>query len=144
LNLHKKSYTTLVSSDLTERNRKAIDIAVEMAIENGASITVLHVIEKVEEADSDDFKKFYEQLGARASERIGKLLAEYDRKGLTMEKQIIYGKRVYEILKFAATHSVDLIIMSSHKLDPENLTEDWGTISFKVGVLSDCPVLLVK
>ena len=60
------------------------------------------------------------------------------------EKQILYGKRVYEILNFAAEHGVDLIIMSSHKLDPENVTEGWGTISFKVGVLSHCPVMLVK
>ena len=34
--------------------------------------------------------------------------------------------------------------MSSHKLDPENAAEGWGTISFKVGVLSHCPVMLVK
>ncbi len=61
-----------------------------------------------------------------------------------MEKHILYGRRVYEILNFAVAQGVDLIIMSSHKLDPENVTEGWGTISFKVGVLSHCPVMLVK
>ena len=134
----------LVPSDLTERNLKAMDIAVTMALENRAVVTVLHVIETVEEVDSEDFRKFYRQLGARAGRKIDKLIAQYAREGLTMEKQILYGRRVYEILNFAVAHGVDLIIMSSHKLDPENAAEGWGTISFKIGVLSHCPVMLVK
>ena len=134
----------MVPSDLGERNRKTMDIAVNMAIENKAAITLLHVIETVEGADSDDFKKFYKQLGVRAGKAIDKLISEYDREGLSIEKQIIYGKRVYEILNFADAHKVDLIIMSSHRLDPDNAAEGWGTISFKVGVLSHCPVMLVK
>jgi nucleotide-binding universal stress UspA family protein len=134
----------LVPSDLTERNRKAMDIAVKMALENGALITLLHVIETIEQADFEDFDKFYKQLGTRAGKTIEKLISGYRREGVGIEKQILYGRRVYEILNFAASHQVDLIIMSSHKLDPENVTEGWGTISFKVGVLSHCPVMLVK
>jgi nucleotide-binding universal stress UspA family protein len=134
----------LLPSDLTERNRKAMDIAVEMALENEAAVTLLHVIETVEGAESEDFRKFYKQLGARAGKTLDKLISEYGREGLSIEKQIIYGKRVYEILNFADAHNVDLIIMSSHELDPGNATESWGTISFKVGVLSHCPVMLVK
>lgn len=134
----------MVPSDLTDRNHKTMDIAVKMALQNEAVITLLHVIETVEEADSEDFKKFYKQLGARADRTIDKLISQYSRENLALEKQILYGKRVYEILNFAAAHQVDLIIMSSHKLDPENVSEGWGTISFKVGVLSSCPVMLVK
>jgi nucleotide-binding universal stress UspA family protein len=134
----------LIPSDLTERNHKTMDIAVKMALENRAVVTVLHVIETVEQVDSEDFQKFYRQLGARAGRKIDKLIAKYGREGLTMEKQILYGRRVYQILNFAVAHNVDLIIMSSHKLDPENAAEGWGTISFKIGVLSHCPVMLVK
>ena len=134
----------LIPSDLTERNLKAMDIAVKLAQEDSAAVTLLHVIETVEQVDSEDFDKFYRQLGARAGRKIDKLIAKYGREGITMEKQILYGRRVYEILNFAVAHGVDLIIMSSHKLDPENAAEGWGTISFKVGVLSHCPVMLVK
>ena len=67
----------LVPSDLTDRNRKAMDIAVKMALVNEAVITLLHVVETMEEADSDDFKKFYKQLGARAGKTIDKLITEY-------------------------------------------------------------------
>ncbi len=134
----------LVPSDLTERNRKAMDIAAGMALENEGVITLLHVIETLEEADSEDFKKFYKQLGTRAAKVIDKLVSKYGSEKITIQKEILYGKRVYEILNFAAAHEVDLIIMSSHKLDPDNATEGWGTISFKVGVLAHCPVMLVK
>ncbi len=134
----------LVPSDLTERNHKAMDIAVNMALANQAVVTLLHVVETVEEADSEDFKKFYSQLGVRAGRKMDELIATRIREGLTIDKQILYGKRVYEILNFAVAHGVDLIIMSSHKLDPENAAQGWGTISYKVGVLSHCPVMLVK
>ncbi len=134
----------LVPTDFTDRNRKAMDIAVKMATENNAVITLLHVIETIEGTDSEDFKKFYRQLGLRAEKKMDKLLSEISRNELSIEKQILYGTRVFEILNFANTHQIDLIIMSSHRLDPENATEGWGTISFKVGVLSHCPVMLVK
>jgi len=134
----------LVPSDLTDRNQKAMDIAVKMALENGAAVTLLHVVEILEEVDSDDFKKFYKHLGTTAGRKMDKLISKHGRADITIDKQILYGRRVYEILNFAVAHDVDLIIMSSHKLDPENAAEGWGTISFKVGVLSHCPVMLVK
>jgi universal stress protein A len=55
------------------------------------------------------------------------------------------GNRVAEILRFAQENKIDLIVMSSHKLPVRRPTvESWGTISYKVGILSRCPVLLVK
>ncbi len=134
----------LVPTDLTDRNRKAMDIAISTAKENSAHITLLHVVETIEETDSQDFQKFFKQLGARAGKQMDKIIAQYASEGITLEKQVLYGRRVYEILNFAANHDIDLIILSSHRLDPENMTEGWGTISFKVGVLSHCPVMLVK
>jgi len=134
----------LIPTDLTERNRKAMEIALRMATEERAGITLLHVIETIEDADSEDFKKFYKQLGVRAGKLMDKIINQHQNEGVHIEKQILYGSRVTEILTFAAAHQTDLIIMSSHKLDLENATEGWGTISFKVGVLSECPVLLVK
>jgi nucleotide-binding universal stress UspA family protein len=134
----------LVPTDLTDRNRKAMDIAISMAKENCARITLLHVVETFEDPHSKDFQKFFKQLGTRAGKQMDKIIAQYASQGITPEKQVLYGRRVYEIINFAANDDVDLIILSSHKLDPENMTEGWGTISFKVGVLSHCPVMLVK
>jgi hypothetical protein len=37
-----------------------------------------------------------------------------------------------------------ILVMSSHKLPLRRSGESWGTASYKVGILSRCPVLLVK
>jgi nucleotide-binding universal stress UspA family protein len=134
----------LVPTDLTERDQKTIEIAIKMAQENSAVVTLLHVIETIDDTDSEDFQKFYKQLGVKAGKKMDKIISEYRKGAIPIEKKILYGKRVNEILGFADSNQIDLIILSSHKLDLENASEGWGTISFKVGVLSHCPVMLVK
>jgi len=57
---------------------------------------------------------------------------------------IAYGDRLQEIVKFSEEQSADPIVMRSHRIDPANPTQGWGTISYKVSVLAQCPVLLVK
>jgi hypothetical protein len=53
----------------------------------------------------------------------------------------VYGKRGEEIIRAAVQEEVDLIILSSHKVDA---AQSWGTLSYKIAVLSPYPVLLVK
>ena len=65
-------------------------------------------------------------------------------KGVSAKAEIRYGRRVDEILRTAAEQKIDLVVMSSHRLALRNPGENWGTISYKVGILSRCPVLLVK
>jgi hypothetical protein len=63
---------------------------------------------------------------------------------VNIKSEIIYGRRVREILNFAQEHEVDLIIPNSHRINPTDPTQGWDTISYKVGILSQCPVMLVK
>ena len=49
-----------------------------------------------------------------------------------------------EIVKQAVANRVDLIVLTSHKIDLAHPAEGWGTTSYKVGILCQCPVLLVK
>lgn len=134
----------LVPTDLTDRNKKAMEIAVKMALENSARITLLHVVETIDDADTEDFRKFYKQLGIRAGRTMDGIIEECRLGEVVIDKQVLFGRRVHEILNFANLHGIDLIIMSSHRLELENASQGWGTISFKVGVLSHCPVMLVK
>jgi len=69
---------------------------------------------------------------------------EYISGPFTLQNEIIYGKRVKEIVRFATDKEIDLIILSSHKLDNIDAAEGWATISYRVGILSPCPVLMVK
>ena len=47
-------------------------------------------------------------------------------------------------MKFATANDVDLIVLASHRVNPSIVNRDWGTISYKVGILAQCHVLLVK
>jgi len=57
---------------------------------------------------------------------------------------IVRGRRAEEIVKYAAANEVDLVVLASHRVNPSLVDRDWGTISYKVGILAQCPVLLVK
>ena len=63
---------------------------------------------------------------------------------LQCEVKVRIGDRLQEIIEFAKNHRVDMIVMSSHRIDPEHVAETWGTLSYKVSVLSECSVMLVK
>ena len=61
-----------------------------------------------------------------------------------VESAVVDGRRADEIVKFAAANDVDLIVLASHRVNASMVNRDWGTISYKVGILAQCPVLLVK
>jgi len=44
----------------------------------------------------------------------------------------------------AIDSKADLIIMASHRIDPDRPGHDWSTISYGVAILAPCDVLLVK
>ena len=127
----------LIPVDFTSKNAAAIAVASELARQDGAEVTLLHVIETVENIPVKELKSFYEQLERKANRNISKLS-----KGARVS--IVYGKRVNEIVKFATKKSMDLIVMSSHKPNLNNPSGDFGTISHRVAIIAPCAVLLVK
>jgi len=44
----------------------------------------------------------------------------------------------------AVDRKVDLVVVSSHKVDPAATVQSLGTLSYQVSILCECPVLLVK
>ncbi|MDZ7758895.1 MAG: universal stress protein [Desulfovermiculus sp.] len=139
----------LVPTDCTEATKNALDIAVKMQSleknrELNQRITLLHVIETIADDDTEEFQRFYSTLTKRAEKKMAKLGTPYESHQANIEAKVLLGSRVGEILRFALDQSVDLILLKSHKIDQENPTEGWGTISHKVGILAPCPVMLVK
>ena len=126
-----------------KKGRKALDIAVAISSKGNETITLLHVIEAIE-GDDEDFQEFYEKLRKRAQREMDEIAAEYERGGLVIDKEIFIGKRVQEIVRFANDHEVDIIILSSHRIENFETGEGWATISYKVGILAQCPVMMVK
>jgi nucleotide-binding universal stress UspA family protein len=134
----------LVPTDFTEKSLKAMDVAVKMALSEGCKLSLLHVIETIDNAEYEEFKGFYGKLKKRAEERMDETAGRYGREKLPVHTEIILGNRAREIIGFAQENDVDLIVLSSHKIDTDRPAEGWGTISYKVAILSHCPVLMIK
>ena len=134
----------LVPVDFTPRSLRAVRAAARVAATTRAKTTLLHVIERIDDGDSGAFESFYKKLESAAREKTKALLAPFAARKLSVRAEILYGKPVGEILRFAQANRIDLIVMSSHKLPLRHSGESWGTVSYKVGILSRCPVLLVK
>lgn len=134
----------LVPSDLSKKNKQALDIAVKIALHDKGKVHLLHVIETIADASFTEFEDFYRKLEKRAQKYMDKLITPFEKSKVPIEREIVFGNRVQEILSFAVDHTIDLVVMNSHKIYPKGPAEGWGTISYKVGILSPCPVMLVK
>lgn len=134
----------LVPVDFSSKNKRAMEIVLDIAGAGKSRVSLLHVIEIIEDATMEEFKDFYAGLQKKAEKKMAGLVALMQKHELQVTDKIVFGNRVQEILKYAADNEVDLIVMSSHKLHLEEPSRDWGTISYKIGILSQCPVLLVK
>ena len=134
----------LIPLDFTDKNLRALEVARQLAVQNKASVALLHVIETVEHVPFDELKSFYKKLEDEARARMALPSSMFLEKNLVVDPEIVYGKRAEEIVRYAMANQVDLIVLSSHKIGPEQASHGWPTISYRVAVLAQCPVLLVK
>ena len=134
----------LVPTDLTDNSRKALNVALDTLSEGKGVITLFHVIESIDGVPYQEFEDFYDKLRRRAQRKMDEIASQYGQGQIHIQRQVAVGKRAREILQFAEEHGVDLIVLSSHPIERSNPTEGWATISYKVAILSQCPVLMVK
>lgn len=133
----------LVPVDLTEKNRNSIEVAQALAVEDGAEVVLLHVIEELL-LPLEEIEDFYDELQQKAVKAMSKMAAPIEKAGASVREVVIYGPRAERVVEFAEAEGSDLIILNSHRVDPENPGLGWATLSYKVAILSQCPVLLVK
>lgn len=135
----------LVPLDFTPKNQAALDIAFEIAVQNEAKVTLLHVIETIDvDASNHDLDDFYSSLETRANTELESRSQRFLEAGISTDYKVRYGKRVLEVVQFADEHHVDLIVLSSHSVDPDQPLRGLGTLSYQVSYLCKMPVLLVK
>jgi nucleotide-binding universal stress UspA family protein len=133
----------LVPIDLHHENRSALRMALALAQQNRARVSLLHVIYRVALAP-DEMRAFYDRLLTISRRTLDRAAKPFATEGIDVATSVRIGEPVPEILRTAAKSNVDLIVMGSHTVDPARQTRGWGTISYRVGLLCACPVLLVK
>jgi len=134
----------LVPTDFSKKHINTLKIATNLAEKHKSTIHLLHVIEIIPDTSFKELEDFYKKLEKKAQNQMKAIMLNYKDKSVPILHHITYGNRVQEILKFIKQYEIDLIIMNSHKAKMNNPIRDWGTISYKVALLSERPVMLVK
>lgn len=133
----------LLPFDLTEKNAPALDVAASLIDRESGSITILHIIELLD-APMEELEEFYRELEESSRLKMEKAALPLRDAGLTVELHVRYGKRVPEIVKFVDESTADLVVISSHRIDPTDPARTWMTISHQLAMLIAKPVLIVK
>jgi nucleotide-binding universal stress UspA family protein len=138
----------LVPVDFTEKNEAALQAALQIAAGryggDEAQIHLLHIIETIEHVEYDEMKDFYRELENRSVAKLTRLEERVREAGVKAFHDLQYGKRAEAIVRYAEDRGMDLIVLSSHKVDRDHPALGWGTISYRAAIVARCPVLLVK
>jgi nucleotide-binding universal stress UspA family protein len=134
----------LVPVDLTQRHQKAIDFASELARQAGGEIVLLHVIEVIAGMSVDEDKAFYARLEKKAQGNLERLSASLQQSKVPFRAEVVYGNRGPEIIRYAGESAIDLIVLTRPRLEPSNLATGLGSLSHKLSIFAECPVLLVR
>lgn len=134
----------LIPSDLTDRTETALIMARKLGLASNSRVTLLHVIETIDGLKSKELKSFYARLERKAGAALTTFARRAPNGTAGVEVAVGYGRRADQIVDFAGANAVDLIVLASHRVNPSMENRDWGSISYKVSILAQCPVLLVK
>ena len=134
----------LVPLDLTDKHRSALDFAKKLAQQSGGQVTLLHVIEVIPGLDVDEEKKFYYRLERAARKHLEQFARRLTQQKINCQAEILFGGRAAMIARYAADIKASLIVLTAPRLDPDHPAASLGSLSYKVGLLARCPVLLVK
>ncbi len=134
----------LVPVDLTDTHARSIQIAGDLALAGEGEVTLIHAIELIAGVDMEEEKEFYDRLEQSARQHMERLGKDLGARKVSWKSKVVYGPRAQEIVSYVGEAESDLILLTSHRIDLEAPGSGWGSLSYKIGILSPCPVLLVK
>jgi nucleotide-binding universal stress UspA family protein len=85
------------------------------------------------EGVGDGRRELYTRLEQRGRDHLARLGHALEAHGVPRREEGIFGHRAPEIVRYAVEVGSDLILLKSHRIDLENPSAGWGTVSYKVG-----------
>jgi universal stress protein F len=125
----------LVPVDLSDTHQQAIEIVAQLANEGGGQVTLLHVVEVIPGLWVEEERDFYDRIEAAARDHLTRLGRQLEEMHVPRREEIIFGNRAEEIVRYAMEMGIELIVLSSHRIDLKNPGAGWGTLSYKIGIL---------
>jgi nucleotide-binding universal stress UspA family protein len=138
----------LCALDFSEPSLLALTYALSLAQEADATLVVAHVVELLPEGDARELElldtpKFRARFEWSARERLTAAIPDGARNYCTIKEEIATGKAYKEILRLAAAHDVDLIVMGVHGRGAADLLP-FGSTTQHIVRQAACPVLTLR
>jgi nucleotide-binding universal stress UspA family protein len=134
--------------DFSPASLQAFGFAVALAAQSKAAVTLLHVIEWLDEEEPREqahfnVPEYRRYLTDSARERLRKLVTDEARPPVAVDEVVGGGKAYREILKVAETGGADLIVMGAQGRGGIGLVL-FGSTTQQVVRAASCPVLTVR
>ncbi len=152
----KKKYgRILVPYDDSKHSKKALAEAIDVAQEAGSEIHIVNVIglmssepDIVKELVNKKLKKLERDTIKSQKIRTNKILQEKlkacKRYGIQVRCDVLVGKPVDSILKYAKDDGIDLVIIGSKGLGRFDKLRALGSVSRRIAEEAKCPVMIVR
>lgn len=138
----------LVPLDFSDFSGKALTAARHIALDFGATVRALHVIEEVLHPSfyvtgQTSLTTWYPEIEASSVKEMQKLADKAGGPDVPLEFHVKEGRSAVDIVSFAKRNDIQLIVMASHGLTGiEHFL--LGSVTEKVVRLAPCPVLIIK
>jgi nucleotide-binding universal stress UspA family protein len=134
----------LVPYDFSETSETAVNYATDLARAFGAQVHLLHVSDKLKEEMATEFPLGLEgTLQDAIRERLLKILTPKQQVELKPQAVFRSGTAATEIVRYAKTEGIDLIVMGTHGRGFVAHAV-MGSVAEKVVRTAPCPVLTVR
>ncbi len=131
----------LVPIDSFENSSGLVDYARFYADKFGASLTFIHVLENPMAYDGFSVMEFEVELLKHVERNMRSFVSTLNDGGLACDGVVVSGFAPAEIVDFAETKGIDLIVIGSHRY---NVFEKFilGSVAEKVAHRAHCPVVI--
>ena len=135
----------LVPLDGSEYAERALTYAEKLAERFGSRLSLLSVLLRPVSPGAPRISRLDEQSRERLKGQLEGTAAEVrERSGLqAVQTDVCFGEPAEQIMEFAQSHGVDLIVMSTHGLGATGRYA-LGSVALKVLMTAPCPVFMVR
>jgi nucleotide-binding universal stress UspA family protein len=141
--------TVLVPTDFSDASESALNYGKAVAQAFGASLHLVHVMEDLlahawaAEVYVASMPQLRDEIEKESRQRLAGMLTDEERQRFRVETALLAGNPFVEIVRYAKTHEINLIVMGTHGRGPiaHMLL---GSVAEKVVRKSPCPVLTVR
>jgi len=141
----RKARAILVPVDFSESSNSALDYALSLAESLHASIVLLHVVDGIYAEgflDTPTKQSVRTEAHRLAREKLDRVAEAKSNRVVPIRRVVRHGVPGYEILRFAESIGVDLIVLGSQRRHPLSRLI-FGSVTRDVVDKAPCPVVVV-